>query len=118
MRARDALSFLYLLWWCSTAAFALPTRLPTKALSRLRGGINNDMAAIEENSPKKRVLVAGGAGYIGTHTLIELLSAGQPVVVVDNLCNSDPEGLKRVREITGVSVMYICLPHHFRSLSP
>ena len=65
------------------------------------------MAAIEQNSPKKRVLVAGGAGYIGTHTLIELLSAGQPVVVVDNLCNSDQEGLKRVREITGVSHVHL-----------
>jgi len=55
-------------------------------------------AAMEQ---KKRVLVAGGAGYIGTHTLIELLTAGERVVVVDNLCNSDIESLSRVREITG-----------------
>eukprot|EP00614_Pseudopedinella_elastica_P015217 CAMPEP_0172582584 /NCGR_PEP_ID=MMETSP1068-20121228/2069_1 /TAXON_ID=35684 /ORGANISM="Pseudopedinella elastica, Strain CCMP716" /LENGTH=356 /DNA_ID=CAMNT_0013376023 /DNA_START=78 /DNA_END=1148 /DNA_ORIENTATION=- len=50
---------------------------------------------------KKYVLVTGGAGYIGSHTCVELLNAGEKVVVVDNLCNSDVESLKRVREITG-----------------
>lgn len=47
------------------------------------------------------VLVTGGAGYIGTHTCIELLSAGHDVVVVDNFCNSKPEALRRVEEIAG-----------------
>ena len=48
-----------------------------------------------------RVLVTGGAGYIGSHTCLELLKAGHEVVVVDNLCNSSAESLLRVAEITG-----------------
>ena len=47
------------------------------------------------------ILVTGGAGYIGTHTLVELLDRGHDVVVVDNYVNSHPESLDRVREITG-----------------
>ena len=47
------------------------------------------------------VLVTGGAGYIGSHTCVELLESGYGVVVVDNLCNSNPESLKRVQELTG-----------------
>lgn len=47
------------------------------------------------------ILVTGGAGYIGSHTVVELLQNGYEVVVVDNLSNSKPEALKRVKEITG-----------------
>ena len=47
------------------------------------------------------ILVTGGAGYIGSHTVIELLNQGHAVTVVDNLCNSKEESLRRVREITG-----------------
>ncbi|MCL6574481.1 MAG: NAD-dependent epimerase/dehydratase family protein, partial [Bacillus sp. (in: Bacteria)] len=46
------------------------------------------------------ILVTGGAGYIGSHTCIELLNHGYEIVVVDNFINSKPESLKRVREIT------------------
>ena len=52
-----------------------------------------------------RVLLAGGAGYIGSHTSVELLSRGHDVVVVDNFSNSSPEALKRVEEITGKRVV-------------
>ena len=52
------------------------------------------------------VLVTGGAGYIGSHTCIELLNAGYDIVVVDNLCNSSRESLKRVEEITGKKVTF------------
>ncbi|MBR6793811.1 MAG: UDP-glucose 4-epimerase GalE [Clostridia bacterium] len=48
-----------------------------------------------------RVLVTGGAGYIGTHTVVELLNAGHEVVIFDNFYNSKPKSLERVREITG-----------------
>jgi UDP-glucose 4-epimerase len=51
-----------------------------------------------------RVLVTGGAGYIGSHTCLELLQAGIHVVVLDNLCNSREESLRRVGEITGQGV--------------
>ena len=48
-----------------------------------------------------KVLVTGGAGYIGSHTVVELLNAGCEVVVVDNLSNANEESLRRVKEITG-----------------
>jgi len=48
-----------------------------------------------------KVLVTGGAGYIGSHTVLELLKAGHDVVVMDNLANSSEESLKRVAELAG-----------------
>lgn len=50
------------------------------------------------------ILVTGGAGYIGSHTCVELLKAGYEVVVMDNLCNSSEESLRRVEKITGKQV--------------
>jgi len=47
------------------------------------------------------ILVTGGAGYIGSHTCVELLNEGHRVTVVDNLSNSCEESLRRVRELTG-----------------
>lgn len=47
------------------------------------------------------ILVTGAAGYIGTHTCVELLNANYDIVAVDNLCNSKPEALIRLKEITG-----------------
>ncbi|MDF2557724.1 MAG: lnpD [Bacillales bacterium] len=52
------------------------------------------------------VLVTGGAGYIGSHTCVELLNAGHKVVVVDNFCNSQMESIHRVEKITGKSVKF------------
>ena len=52
------------------------------------------------------ILVTGGAGYIGSHTCVELLNAGYDVVVLDNLCNSSKESLNRVEEITGKKVTF------------
>ena len=52
------------------------------------------------------VLVTGGAGYIGSHTCLELLESGYGVVVVDNLCNSSPKSLDRVRELTGKDITF------------
>ncbi len=47
------------------------------------------------------ILVTGGAGYIGSHTCVELLNAGREIVVLDNFCNSKPEALRRIQKITG-----------------
>jgi UDP-glucose 4-epimerase len=55
----------------------------------------------------KRVLVTGGAGYIGSHTCVELLDAGYEVVVIDNLSNSKEAALDRVRAITGKPLVFI-----------
>ncbi len=52
------------------------------------------------------ILVTGGAGYIGTHTLVELLAEGHTALVVDNLANSSSESLRRVQQITGKSVLF------------
>lgn len=52
------------------------------------------------------ILLTGGSGYIGSHTVLELLQAGHEVVVVDNLCNSSRESLYRVEGITGRSVTF------------
>ncbi len=52
----------------------------------------------------KNILVTGGAGYIGSHTCVELLQKGYGVIVVDNFDNSSPESLKRIEEITGKKV--------------
>ncbi|MEG0221966.1 MAG: UDP-glucose 4-epimerase GalE [Clostridia bacterium] len=48
-----------------------------------------------------KILVTGGAGYIGSHTCVELLNSGKEIIVVDNFSNSNPESLKRVKELTG-----------------
>ena len=47
------------------------------------------------------ILVTGGAGYIGSHTAVELLNAGEEIIIVDNFINSKPEMLDRIKEITG-----------------
>lgn len=52
------------------------------------------------------ILVTGGAGYIGTHTLIELISAGHSPVVVDNLSNSSEEAVRRVEKIVGAEIPF------------
>ncbi len=66
------------------------------------------------------VLVSGGAGYIGSHTAVELINAGYDVVVADNLSNSDMSGVEGVRKITGVEVPFVnvdcCDKEAFRKL--
>lgn len=53
-----------------------------------------------------KILVTGGAGYIGSHTCIELLNEGHEVVVIDNLVNSNRESLRRVEELTGKKLIF------------
>jgi UDP-glucose 4-epimerase len=71
----------------SVGASAPTTALPASELSNM--------------TTHKTILVTGAAGYIGSHTCVELLSAGYSVVALDNLCNSSLEALKRVEKITG-----------------
>ncbi|MCI5189370.1 MAG: UDP-glucose 4-epimerase GalE [Candidatus Electrothrix sp. AS4_5] len=52
------------------------------------------------------ILVTGGAGYIGSHTCLELLNSGHEVTVIDNLCNSSQEGVRRVEKLTGKSLNF------------
>ena len=52
------------------------------------------------------ILITGGAGYIGSHTALELLNEGYDVVVYDNLCNSSRESLRRVEELTGKQIRF------------
>ena len=51
------------------------------------------------------ILLAGGAGYIGSHTAVELLAAGHDVVIVDDYCNSCAEAVNRVEEVSGKKVV-------------
>ena len=54
-----------------------------------------------------KILVTGGAGYIGSHTCVELLNAGHEVIVLDNLCNSSSESLSRVEKLTQKSLTFV-----------
>lgn len=54
-----------------------------------------------------KVLVTGGAGYIGSHTCVALLEAGHDITVIDNLCNSSEVALQRVQEITGKPLRFV-----------
>ena len=49
----------------------------------------------------KKVLVTGGAGYIGSHTCVELLNSGRDIVVIDNFYNSKPKAIEAIKKITG-----------------
>ena len=66
------------------------------------------------------ILVSGGAGYIGSHTCVELIQAGYDIVVADNLSNSSEESLRRVEKITGKKVPFVktelCNPHEVEAL--
>ena len=53
-----------------------------------------------------KLLVTGGAGFIGSHTCVELLNAGYEVVVLDNLVNASEKSLERVKAITGKEVTF------------
>ena len=56
----------------------------------------------------KQILLTGGAGYIGSHTAVELINEGYEIIVVDNLINSSKESIKRIENITGKKVAFHC----------
>ncbi len=57
-------------------------------------------------SQRPAILVTGGAGFIGSHVCVELINSGYLPVVVDNLCNSKEESLKRVAKIAGLEPVF------------
>jgi UDP-glucose 4-epimerase len=69
-----------------------------------RSAIRRNLYSLAEAS---MILVTGGAGYIGSHAVVELLEAGHEVLVLDNLCNSSPTALQRVAKITGVAPLFV-----------
>jgi len=81
------------------AMAAMLGRLSQKMAALVGGGSDAKMIEAGRKSDKKHVLVVGGAGYIGTHTLVELLAAGYRTTVLDNLDNSSLVALDRVRAI-------------------
>ena len=74
----------------------------------LKGGSNSDISDWPQTG-NPHILITGGAGYIGTHTIVGLLEAGYDVTVVDNLVNANEESLRRVRTITS------CAPTRLRN---
>lgn len=67
------------------------------------------LSSLAENLLMKKILVTGGAGYIGSHTVVELLNAGYQPVIVDNLSNSNALVLQRLTELTGVNIPFYAL---------
>ena len=61
------------------------------------------------------ILVTGGTGYIGSHTVVELVQEGHSVVVVDNLVNSSEEALRRVAQIVGQTIPFVKVEAFFAS---
>ena len=55
------------------------------------------------------ILVTGGAGYIGSHTVVELLAHNYQVIIIDNFCNSSPKALERIEQISGKNRYFIRL---------
>jgi UDP-glucose 4-epimerase len=64
------------------------------------------MTSTSAGAARSEILVTGGAGFIGSHVCVELIAAGYQPVVVDNLCNSKPEALKRVASIAGSAPVF------------
>src|SRR5690606_29260118 len=66
----------------------------------------SQMTSLDNSAARPQILVTGGAGFIGSHVCVELIAAGYLPVVVDNLCNSKPEALKRVARIAGSAPVF------------
>jgi UDP-glucose 4-epimerase len=56
-----------------------------------------------------KILVTGGTGYIGSHTVVELIENGYEVIIVDNLSNSSSDVVEKINEITGVRPLFLSL---------
>ena len=88
----------------SSSTCTIMKRLKFLLISLIFSTHTTSIFALAAASPQRTVLVTGGAGYIGSHTCLELLNMPDEqykVVVVDNLDNSSEESLKRVKDLTG-----------------
>lgn len=75
-------------------------------MQALRNNCGIGMDLIKKQMKKSRILVTGGAGYIGSHTVAELIAAGYEVVIVDNLYNAKADVIDNIKALTGVSVPF------------
>lgn len=82
---------------------AFVSRRPPSSVAPWSIRAGSDGASEAADIPRRTVLVTGGAGYIGSHTCVELLSAGYRVIALDDLSNSSPVALDRVRELAGIA---------------
>ena len=94
----------------AVTALNVPTRFlqsrhtklaPARFSAPVDARLHDDVLRLSGGAVTKTVLVTGGVGYIGSHTVLELLSAGYEVVIVDNLCNSNLKCLRRVEKLAG-----------------
>ena len=74
---------------------------PARRSSVVRGCFGGQLCSV---SVRPQVLVTGGAGYIGSHTCLEMIGAGYDLTVMDTMYNASHEALKRVSEITGKAI--------------
>lgn len=72
-----------------------------------REALHGDNGSLTNQKRMHMILVTGGTGYIGSHTVVELLSTGREVVILDNLCNSNREVLQRIGQITGMQPEFV-----------
>lgn len=75
-------------------------------LPEKRTAVRHSEKSMSTKNTNSTILVTGGAGYIGSHTVLELLESGYGVVVLDNLSNSSEESLKRVQKLTGKDIAF------------
>lgn len=92
----------------SLLAFGLGVIVSKTLLSKMsnstrKHGDNNDVVDEWPSTGNPHILIAGGAGYIASHTIVCLLSKGYDVTIVDNLMNSNEESINRVRNISGIT---------------
>jgi UDP-glucose 4-epimerase len=65
------------------------------------------MVSVTKSVVRMKIMVTGGAGYIGSHTCVELIDAGHEVVILDNFCNSNVEVVRRIERITGIAPVVV-----------
>lgn len=100
---------VYIFWLNSTQKVL--NRLKTRIVTCICGIFNsiNRITYVKYHGGHMKILVTGGLGYIGSHTVVELIQAGHEVIIVDNLVNSKIDVLYKLQSITGVSSPFIKL---------